>query len=64
MLRNYIKLIFALAGIFLGPYLMVLAYSVKLGSPTINNILIVSGLIIASMSGLYLIIRILKKLIS
>lgn len=63
MIQNFIKLILAFGGIFLGSYLIVLAYTTKLGSSALNNIVIIAGFIIASSSGLYLTIKILKKLI-
>ena len=63
MIQNFIKLILALGGIFSGSYLIVLAYTTKLGSSALNNIVIIAGFIIASSSGLYLTIKILKKLI-
>jgi len=62
MVLKSIWIILAVCGVPLGVYLMVLAFTTKLNSPEMNNIVFISGFIMSSGCGLYLIIKVVKRL--
>jgi len=64
MIWNFIKASLALGGIFLGNYLMVLAYTTRLSGPAMNNVVITLGFIMASACGIYLLIKIMNGIIN
>jgi hypothetical protein len=59
---KYLLSVSAFGGVFLGAYLMALAYTTKLGSPAAGNIVILSGLVLFSGCSLYLMLKIIKRL--
>lgn len=63
MILKSIFVILAVCGVPLGAYLMVLAFSTKLNSPDMNGIVIISGFVMSSGCGLYLIIKVVKRLV-
>ncbi len=61
--KKVILNILALCGVPLGGYLIVLAFTTQLDSPTTNNIVLLLGIVMFIGCGLYLFVKLMGRLI-
>lgn len=62
MLISIIKILLAVGVIILGAYLSGLAYSTQLGSPLMNNVVFISGILMSGGAVTYLLIMWINRL--